>query len=310
MTRRFFLFLVLGLAALPGPGAFAANSLEVLAEDSRMRFFDTPLQEVTIFLSDQHDIQIALAPDVDGNERVTLDGDGPFAALLAHLLHPMHLSCRIVGNSLVFTPIEKSAYVKGLRERAEQERSARDLERRTCRCLEAVGGHLATNDLGWITEVELRGAGVQDSHAAGVRHFRRLSRLDLSRAAITDAALEELKELSQLTELAVGGTSITDAGLSHLKTLRHLKTLDISDTRITDDGLQKLADAPSLHTVYVEGTRVTTKGILRLQKSGSRVRIFDDRPARPAPPRRRTGDADRRHPVSFVARRPRLRLNR
>jgi Leucine-rich repeat (LRR) protein len=247
-----------------------------------MLFFDTPLQDVIHFLSDQHDIGIALAPSVDGSERVTFDANGPFAALLSHLLHPMHLAYRVEGESLLFAPTDRNAYVKGVRQRAEGERAERDLERRTCRLLEAVGGRLAANELGWIADVELRGASVRDRDAVNVRHFRRLSRLDLSGTAVTDAALGELNELTQLKELAVGGTSITDVGLSHLKTLRQLETLDIADTRVTDDGLQKLADLRSLHTVYVENTSITTEGIVMLRKSGIRIRVFDDRPVWPS----------------------------
>jgi len=282
MARMFHLCLVVGLIALPDGNAFSGNPVDVLTENSRMLFFDTPLQDVIRFLSDQHEIPIALAPGVDGSERVTFDADGPFGALLSHLLPPMHLECRVVGDSLLFAPIERSGYVKGLRQRAEQEKAERDLEQQTCRSLEAAGGHLSRNSLGWITEVDLRGAKVRDSDAVLLRHLRRLSRLDLSGTAITDATLEKLKGLAQLTVLAVGGTSITDAGLSHLTTLRQLETLDMADTRVTDDGLQKLADLRSLHTVYVENTSITTEGIVRLRKSGARLRAFDDRPARPS----------------------------
>lgn len=282
MTRMFHLCLVVGLIGLADLRAFADNPSDVLNGDSRMLFVDTPFQDVIRFLSDQHDIRISLAPGVDGSERVTFDADGPFGALLSHLLHPMHLECRVVGDSLLFAPIERSKYVEWRRQRAEQERVEREQEQHTCRSLEAAGGRLARNDLGWITEVELRGASVRDSDAVLIRHFRRLSRLDLSGSAITNATLEELNGLTRLTVLAVGGTLITDEGLAHLKTLRHLETLDVADTRVTDDGLQKLANLRSLHTVYVESTGITTEGTVKLRKSGARVRAFDDRPVRPS----------------------------
>lgn len=282
MTRVFHVFLVVGLTALTDSDAFAASPAEVLSENSRMLFCDTPLEQVTDFLSDQHEIRFMLAPSVDGSESVTFDADGPLEVLLSHLLKPMHLECRVDGDSLVFTPTGRAAYAKGRRQRAQQQRAERDLEQRTRRSLEAVGGCLVTNDYGWVVFVELRGAKVRDSDVASLRCFRRLQRLDLSGAGITDTAIEELKGLTHLAMLAVGGTSITDAGLAHLKTMRYLETLDIADTRITNDGLQKLTEVPSLHTVYAEGTRVTTDGIVKVHKSGTRVRVFEDRPVRPS----------------------------
>ena len=282
MTKTFHLCLMVGLVAVHNPNALADDASGVLNENSRMIFFDTPLHDVTRFLSDQHHIAISLAPGVDGSERVTFDAEGPLEALLFHLLHPMNLDCRVVGDSLLFAAPDRRAYAKGLRERAEQEKAERDQERETYRSLEAAGGRLCANELGWISDVELRGANILDSDAVKVRHFRRLSRLDLSRAAITDDTLRQLKGLFQLRELAVGGTSITDTGLSHLNTLRQLETLDITETDVSDDGLQQLANLPSLHTVYCKNARITTEGIVELRKSGARVRVYADRPIRPS----------------------------
>jgi hypothetical protein len=102
---------------------------QVLLEQSRFEFIEVPLLQVLSFLSDQHDIQIAV--DVRAtrlNEPITLtEGRGALGELLTKVLTPIALKYRTDAHAIIVEPIVAQAYSVRVLDRLNEERQAKGL---------------------------------------------------------------------------------------------------------------------------------------------------------------------------------------
>jgi len=283
----------LALLILPCSSLLAVPPRDALDGESRMEFIDTPLAQIAAFLSQQHAVRIELAPRVEGNEPISVNGRGRLADVLTKILRPLSLEYRIDQDAILIAPTEEGVYLKRLRDNAEAEGRARELEHRARETLKAVDARLVVGSRGWVTQAKLSGDNVSDNQIAPLKDLRRLTRLDLSGTAITDEGLSQLKGLDQLAMLRLDGTKISDAGLKHLRALEGLQALDISNTQITDDGLLTLAEIPTLQAVRGADTRITAKGIARLREKLPQVRVQTEIPK---PAKSQSGGANQANP--------------
>jgi Leucine-rich repeat (LRR) protein len=116
----------------------------------------------------------------------------------------------------------------------------------------------------------LQGLGLSDNQitGAGLEHLKghtALRHLDLSGNQIRGAGLEHLKGLTALQGLGLSGNQITGSGLKHLKGLTALQDLYLSDNQITDAGLEHLKDLTALQDLRLSGNQITHAGLEHLK---------------------------------------------
>lgn len=104
----------------------ARDPEKVLLEETRLEFIRTPLIQVLSFLSDQHDVQIAIDVRTDVNEGITRNIKGiPLGPSLESILTPLGLKYRADSRAIIVEPIDPKAYFARVREKRKQEMKVR-----------------------------------------------------------------------------------------------------------------------------------------------------------------------------------------
>lgn len=105
---------------------------------------------------------------------------------------------------------------------------------------------------GMVTHLNFRGLAHVDKKLPGVKHFPRLTHLDLSQTCLTVGGLKQVvRNLPELTYLNLSGTCIGDQELPLVTELPELVSLDLTDTGVTGNGLRCLARCHKLRSLFL-----------------------------------------------------------
>lgn len=121
---------------------------------------------------------------------------------------------------------------------------------------------LVEPEVGYV--LDLRRAGVDDSHLKQLAGLKNVFALGLAETRITDSGLWHLRSYTNLEHLDVSGDFVTDNALVSLKAMKNLRQLDLSNTRVTDAGMKTIAQFPALRALRLRGTEVTGSGLADL----------------------------------------------
>ena len=108
-------------------------------------------------------------------------------------------------------------------------------------------GMLHLKDATGIRELTLYYAEqITDQGISAIRHWKKLTRLDLRGTRISNGTLEIVSRLPQLEALDIGDTQVTDNGMDLLIALTNLKELSLGRGRTDEVDLSFLRGLPSL----------------------------------------------------------------
>lgn len=116
-----------------------------------------------------------------------------------------------------------------------------------------------------LREVTLRGG--ERFTDRGIRHFKRLTKLeslDVIGTSVTDEGVKDLVGLKHLTWLELGSTKITDTSFQYLRDMPSIEALDVSLTNVTDKGIESLKGHPRLAQLGLTYTKVSHHGLKHL----------------------------------------------
>ena len=97
--------------------------------------------------------------------------------------------------------------------------------------VEALGGltkGLKRDGEGCVTEVDFRGAAIDDGALAHLSGLRRVRSVTLAETGVTDAAVATLGSIATLQALDLRECKLTNAGIAHLAGLTNLRILRLS----------------------------------------------------------------------------------
>jgi hypothetical protein len=133
--------------------------------------------------------------------------------------------------------------------------------------IETLGGSVATDSMGRVTGVDLRGTWVTDTDLRKLARYPELTHLDLSLTHITDQGMQEIKKLTGISELNLCFAEyVTDEGLGAIKGWKQLRRLNLRGTKISDTTLEHLSGITTLESLNVSSAMVTDVGLERLSK--------------------------------------------
>ena len=122
-------------------------------------------------------------------------------------------------------------------------------------------GLYAEEEIVWFNSTN--NDGLRDEDLQVLRHFPRLTRLEISAPLITDEALVHIERMRTLRELHLNGTQVTGRGLKRLRGIP-LQMLVLYGPAITDEATEALAAFPDLRRLIIANTAVTDVGLANL----------------------------------------------
>src|SRR5262249_26452534 len=92
-----------------------------------------------------------------------------------------------------------------------------------------------------------------------IKHYSRITSLDLSAYWVQDDDLSYIENLCELEVLSLSGSPITGRGLAHLSKLKRLRYLNLNGTAIfTDDNFKALGDLSNLTDLSIAQTDLSS----------------------------------------------------
>jgi Leucine-rich repeat (LRR) protein len=128
-----------------------------------------------------------------------------------------------------------------------------------------LGGSVTRNAQARVTEVNLRGAWVEDTDLHRLNDFAELTSLDLSLTHITDQGMQEIKNLRGIADLNLYFAEyVTAEGIAAIKGWKKLRRLNLHGTKADDSALEHIAGLSALESLNVGSTLMTDVGLERL----------------------------------------------
>jgi hypothetical protein len=120
--------------------------------------------------------------------------------------------------------------------------------------------------VGWLRQVGLQGASIDDAWLARLNGAGDLQTLGLIETRVTDAGMAHVGTLTQLRGLGLYDTSVGDVGLAHLRSLSDLTDVNLYNTRVTDAGLAHMGRMTRLKYLRVKDAYITDAGLARVAR--------------------------------------------
>ncbi len=136
------------------------------------------------------------------------------------------------------------------------------------KALEAGAKELRKDGNGLVTEVNLRGAKINDELLQHLKGLKKVSSLLLNDSDITDDQLKIVGEVETLRNLDLRGCKISNDGMANITGLKNLAALKLTGKgslcTVDDDGMSSVAQLTSLRSVALDSLWVSGDGLQQL----------------------------------------------
>jgi len=113
--------------------------------------------------------------------------------------------------------------------------------------------------------------GANDEHLAAIKHFSKLSKLNISNCTLSPSGIADLDYLTALQDLTINGATIDDQAFSKLKILGQLSTLEAKETPAFDKTIAALSGSKNIQKLVLCNGALTDQNVEMIGKNTSLV---------------------------------------